>query len=356
MSSTAEPWPARCAREPDDAPFVAADVGGTHARFGLVRCTSPDAGVSILAYHKYICAEHANLQTIMQDFLDHHANTDVRHGVLACAGYALDGVVINDNLPWRVSLDELRQHFQLSDLALINDFEALAYATRHVQPGATIALAEPADALAEGAQVLVGPGTGLGSAVLFSGGPKPDVMATEAGQIALAPGTPRELEIFAFMAKTRKYISCEDALSGRGLINLYQTICALDQVAPRLRQPQAITAAALAGNDRQAEQAVDVFCALLGSYAGDLTLLYGASGGIWLAGGILPHISELLARSDFMARFVNKGSMRPFLERVPVRLLDHGKFGVIGAADWYKRTAGAGAITLSADTGNGHGR
>lgn len=355
MSHAAEPWPGHAGRHPDDTPFLAADVGGTHARFGLVRCASPDDGIAILAYHKYICAEHANLQAIMQDFLDQHAHADVRHGVLACAGYALDGVVINDNLPWRVSLDELRRHFKLDDLALINDFEALAYATRHVRPDATMALAEPADALAEGAQVLIGPGTGLGSAVLFSGGPEPDVMATEAGQIALAPGTAHELEIFAAMAKTRNYVSCEDALSGRGLINLYQTICALEGVAPSLAEPQTITAAALAGDNDQAIRSVDVFCALLGSYAGDLALLYGASGGIWLAGGIVPHIHEVLARSDFMARFVNKGSMRPFLERVPVRVLDHGKFGVIGAADWYKRSK-ADAIALVPETANGHGR
>ncbi|HET7269402.1 MAG TPA: glucokinase [Oleiagrimonas sp.] len=355
MSQTAEPWPGHSVPGPDDTPFLAADIGGTHARFGLVRCASPDDGITILAYDKYTCAEHASLQTIMQDFLDRHAGADIRQGVLACAGYELDGVVINDNLPWRVSLDELRRHFKLADLALINDFEALAYATRHVRPGATMALAEPDDATGEGAQVLVGPGTGLGSAVLFSGGPKPHVMATEAGQIALAPGTAYELEIFAAMAKTRKYVSCEDTLSGRGLINLYQTICSLDGATPSLDKPQAITTAALAGDNDQAVRSVNVFCALLGSYAGDLALLYGASGGIWLAGGILPHIHEALARSDFMARFVNKGSMRPFLQRVPVRLLDHGKFGVIGAADWYKRTADAGVNASSLDSGNGHG-
>jgi glucokinase len=53
-----------------------------------------------------------------------------------------------------------------------------------------------------------------------------------------------------------------------------------------------------------------------------------------LAGGVLPHIETFLATSDFARRFRRAGVMRTFLERVPVRLIDHGDLGIIGAGCW----------------------
>jgi glucokinase len=91
----------------------------------------------------------------------------------------------------------------------------------------------------------------------------------------------------------------------------------------------------LAGGDEAAVEALDVFCGLLGSFVGDLVLLYGARGGVFLAGGILPQIRELLLQSRFAERFFNKGVMRPYLEQIPVRLMEHGQLGVIGAAGLY---------------------
>ena len=78
-----------------------------------------------------------------------------------------------------------------------------------------------------------------------------------------------------------------------------------------------------------------MFCGWLGSVVGNLVLVYGAQGGVHLAGGILPQIKDFLVRSDFAARFRDKGQMREVLDRVPVVLVDHGQLGVIGAAQWY---------------------
>jgi len=64
-------------------------------------------------------------------------------------------------------------------------------------------------------------------------------------------------------------------------------------------------------------------------------LTYGAQGGVFLAGGILPQVREFLVRSDFVERFRDKGAMRAVLERVPVNLIEHGQLGVLGAAGWY---------------------
>jgi glucokinase len=66
-----------------------------------------------------------------------------------------------------------------------------------------------------------------------------------------------------------------------------------------------------------------------------MALTYGIQGGIRLAGGVLPQIRDFLLCSGFATRYLNKGPMRAALERIPVRLVEHGQLGVLGAAHWY---------------------
>jgi glucokinase len=204
---------------------------------------------------------------------------------------------------------------------------------------------------AEGPVLVMGPGTGLGSAVLLPGKPHATVLATEAGQIALAPGNEREIEILRYLARDRAYVSFEHALSGPGLLNLYRALCALQKQTPVLTQPAQVTQAALERSDAISVEALDVFCGLLGSFVGDLCLLYGARGGVFLAGGILPQIRDVLLTSSFRQRFFNKGVMRAFLQQVPVRLMEHGQHGVIGAAGLFLESQDGGGITAGPHTG-----
>ncbi len=317
--------------------FLAADVGGTHARIGLVS-RQPDGArpVTVLQYHRYACAEWPSLTAVLQDFvgqLDHAVQ--VNRCAVASAGYVLGDAIVNDNLPWPVSIRDIRDSLGIEQLAVVNDFEAVAYATQFLGQADTTAVIDSEAPPAEGPVLVMGPGTGLGSAVLLPGHPHATVLATEAGQIALAPGNEREIEILRYLARDRAYVSFEHALSGPGLLNLYRAICALRDQSPLLTQPSQVTQAALERSDAAAVEALDVFCGLLGSFVGDLCLLYGARGGVFLAGGILPQIRDVLLTSSFRQRFFNKGVMRAFLQQVPVRLMEHGQHGVIGAAGLY---------------------
>lgn len=314
-------------------PFIAADVGGTHARVGLVEGARRGGRVKVLAYRKYVCADYPDLDTILRDFIAANAPVRADRCALACAGYPLDGMVINDNLPWTVSIPRLRESLAMTDLSLINDFEAVAHAVRFIDPAETLLLTGPDSG--QGPVLVVGPGTGLGSAVWIPGKAGGMALATEAGQISLAPGTAREREVLAQLAKRRSHVSYEHVLSGPGLLTLYNVFNELHDKAALPTTPEAITGAALAGADPVAREAMDTFCALLGSFVGNLTMLYGARGGVCLTGGVLPGIRDYLKRSRFTERFLDKGTMRAFLERVPVRLVEHGQLGVIGAAGWY---------------------
>lgn len=316
--------------------FLAADVGGTHARIGLVS-PHPDGRrpVTMLEYRRYACAEWPSLTAVLKDFVSQVGVGHVSRCAVASTGYVLDDVIVNDTLPWRVSIRDIRDSLGIDHLAVINDFEAVAYATQFLGQADTTPIIETRAPHIDGPVLVMGPGTGLGSAVLLPGQPHATVLATEAGQIALAPGNEREIEILRLFARDRSYVSFEQALSGPGLLNLYRALCSLRRTPATLTQPAEVTSAALAGSDEAAVEALDVFCGLLGSFVGDLVLLYGARGGVFLAGGILPQIRELLLQSRFAERFFNKGVMRPYLEQIPVRLMEHGQLGVIGAAGLY---------------------
>lgn len=317
--------------------FLAADVGGTHARIGLVS-QRPDGirPVTVLQYHRYACAEWPSLTAVLKDFVGQLGGAvRVDQCAVASAGYVLGDAIVNDNLPWPVSIRDIRDSLGIERLAVVNDFEAVAYATQFLVQADTTPVIEAEAAAAAGPVLVMGPGTGLGSAVLLPGKPHATVLPTEAGQIALSPGNEREMEILRLLAKDRPYVSFEHALSGPGLLNLYRALCLLRGQPVVLAKPSDVTRAALDYTDEAAVEALDVFCGLLGSFVGDLTLLYGARGGVFLAGGILPQIREVLLASSFRERFFNKGVMRAFLQQVPVRLMEHGQLGVIGAAGMY---------------------
>jgi glucokinase len=326
-------------------PFIAADVGGTHARIGLVIGGAIGrTPVEVLHYHRYSCGEWPNLVVMLQDFVAQLATTPhaaaaqhIDRCALACAGYVLDDTIVNENLPWPVPIAPIRQGLGIDQLAVINDFEAVAYAAQFIDAAASRAIIDAAQPPVEGPTLVMGPGTGLGAAVLLPGQPRAHVLPTEAGLVALAPGNEREIEILRVLQRDRPYVAYEDVLSGPGLLRLYRALCELRGSAPDLQTPAQITDAAQSGNDEAALESLHVFCGLLGSFVGDLVLLYRASA-VYLAGGILPQIQLYLQTSTFAERYFNKGVMRPYLQQVSVRLIEHGQLGVIGAAGWFLDT------------------
>jgi len=315
-------------------PFLAADVGGTHVRVARVQA-SPDPAhpVQLLEYRKFRNADYAGLSAILQAFIADGERP--AHCVVATAGYAReDGTVITANVPWPLSARQIEADLGLEAVYIVNDFEAVAYAAAQVDASGVLQLTGPATA-PRGPTLVVGPGTGLGAALWIPTAQGAVVLATEAGQPTLAVSTELEMAIVRQMQREHAHVSVEHALSGPGLMNLYRALCAIEDQPAVLATPDAITAAAMNNQDVLARQSLDVFCGLLGSTIGDMALQYGAHGGVYLAGGILPQIREFLLNSTFVARYLNKGPMREALERIPVKVVEHGQLGVIGAASWY---------------------
>ena len=313
--------------------FIAADIGGTHARLALVRAGA--GTLEVEHFRQYACAAHPGLGAILRDFagtLAAATGVAPTEAAIAIAGMIDGDSVVSANLPWAVSIDAARREAGLARLAVVNDFEALAWAVPHVDPATRVRLSGPSEAEA-GPVLVLGPGTGLGAALWVPGTP-PRVLPSEAGHAALAVGTDRELHLLRHLLQRWPHVDTDRVLSGPGLLNAYTGLCAIDGVAPRIDTPAAVTAAAQDGSDAHATEALRMFCALLGSFAGDLVVSFGARA-VFLAGGIPAQITPFLRRSDFAARFGNKGVLAGMVERVPVWLVEHGQLGLVGAAAWH---------------------
>lgn len=317
-------------------PLIAADVGGTHARVASIVPVSDDRGAafSIGDYCKYACADYPSLGAIIETFRGQYAPIPAASVALAIAGYVVDDAVINVNLPWSVSISGLRDQLGLRELAVVNDFKAVAHAVGHIDDAESLLLGGPS-ARQQGPVLVVGPGTGLGGAVHIPGASHPIILATEVGQSTLAATTDIEFEVLGELRKRSPRVLIEHVLSGTGLVNLDMAMRRLRDAPAREMSAAQISAAARERSDALAIETVEVFCGWFGSVLGDLALLYGAQGGIYLAGGVLPQMKDLLVRSRFVERFLDKGAMREALTRTSIRLVDHAQLGIIGAASWY---------------------
>jgi len=321
-------------------PLLAADIGGTHARVALLRVVSPrERPLEVLSYRRFACRDFQSLGELLRTFLAQDARMPVRHCVLACAGQVMGDEILHDNLAWPIRLSELRGALGFDHVAALNDFEAFAYALDDpaVRVGRLVCGPDVREA---GPLLVIGPGTGLGAAVRLPDPFGGSVLTTEAGQMDFAPNTARERDVLECVAPEGGYVAYERITSGPGLLLLYTTLCELRGTRPRLTTPEAVTAAALMHDNAQATEAVEIFCATLGSFAGSLAMAFMPKGGVYLGGGFLHSIFPLLERSTFVERFLHGRSVRSFLARVPVRVMEHGRHAVFGAANWYLRRAG----------------
>ena len=83
MEAGARQFSTRAAHGPA-ASFIAADVGGTHARIGLIRATA-GSGPTVEKFARYVCADYPNLAAILRHFLDTLGGETINEAAIACA-------------------------------------------------------------------------------------------------------------------------------------------------------------------------------------------------------------------------------------------------------------------------------
>ena len=292
-----------------------ADVGGTNARFALL------AGGTVGKIAHMAVSDYGSFREALSVYFGEMPEAGmIGAAILAVAGVVRGGRCALTNNPWVIDAVDLRAAYGFSTVRLINDFEAVAWSLPRLSRDKLLQVGggEPI----EGAPlVALGPGTGLGMAVSVPHATGHLVLSSEGGHSTMAGNSLREDAVIAYLRRRFGHVSAERVLSGNGLENLHESLATLDHVVtPRRRAPEIIQAG-IEGNCSTSRAAVDMFCAMLGTVAGNLALTLGAKGGIYVGGGILRHMPRYFANSPFRARFEDKGRLSKYLEPIPAYLI-----------------------------------
>lgn len=314
---------------------LVADIGGTNARFAMA--TIGASGIDISDRQTFRAEDFETIRDAAAAYLESVAPKP-RRACFAAAGPIIHNEVDFTNSPWILRGGEINTALSLDEFLIVNDFYALAAGVAHLPSSALIDV-KSGEPIADAPRLVIGPGTGLGQALIVPTQAGDKIIATEGGHVSYAPRTEMEAEIKRFIAREHPRVSVERLLSGRGLVNIHRALCAIEGAQRVSLQANEITAAAVSGAYPIAVKAVDMFCAILGRVAGDAVLSTGARGGVILGGGILLKITEMFLKSEFIVRFSEKGRMSEYVAAVPVRMIVEDGAALYGAAASLEREA-----------------
>ena len=311
---------------------LVADIGATNARFALV---GEDG--ALRSPRVYKVAEHPSLAEAIGKFLNDEGGAAPTHAVLAIAAPITgDELRMLNHPPWSFSIEALRGALQLETLRLVNDFTANAYAIPFLKPSdlTQIGGGAPRDG---SPTAILGPGSGLGVSALIPSPGGAVAIEGEGGHATMAATTLQEAAVLANLRAKYDHVSAERLLSGPGLVNIYEALCALSGVFSADLEPAEIARAGIAGPDQFARETLDMFCAMLGGFAGNLALAFGARGGVYIAGGIAPKLGDFLVKSQFRTAFESKGRLKGYLAEIPTFVITHDAPALLGAASLLAR-------------------
>ena len=311
--------------------FLLADIGATNARFMLLE----ESADQILVGPDFVSpnivfptAEFTQAEDLFAQVLSQLGTPNIDQVVIAAAGpLQADGGIVITNTGLVLHPDQGPAAFS-APLHLVNDFFAVSTSVPHLVSLDQIG----GDANATGHKAVLGPGTGLGMAGLLST-PSGEwvVVPSEGGHISLAPGSPLEAELWGVLSQSLDHVSWENVLSGPGLVNLYQAMCAIWGSKPEQKTAADITAAGLEMLDPVCHQTIETFAGILGNAAGNLALSYLAQGGVYLAGGITGKLDGFLQTSPLRRRFDERGPMTDMVKSIPLFVVRDEEPGLLGA-------------------------
>jgi glucokinase len=303
-----------------------ADIGGTNARFALC-----DEG-SIHHELQLRCADYPDIEAAVADYLHSIGESRAPQQAAFAIAAPLSGDQISmTNHHWRFTVSGLRQTLRLRRLIVLNDFTALAMSLRQL-PRHELLQVGGVQREDKTAIALLGPGTGLGVSGLIAAGDHWLPLQGEGGHASLAPGNAREIAVLQQLWQRYPHVSAERVLSGPGLVNLYVALSELEGVTAQSYQAAEVTAHAANNSDQCCVEALQIFCGLLGSVAGNLALTLGATNAVYIGGGIVPRLGSYFASSSFRQRFEDKGRYVDYLRPIPVYVINTAQPAFMGLA------------------------
>lgn len=317
--------------------ILAGDVGGTKTNLGLF--TVRENKLTPLRLKSFASKDYPGLTPLVQEFLAQET-TPIRRACFGVAGPVIDGKCKTPNLPWFLDADEIARSLAFGSVSLINDLEATAYGLLTLEPKAFATLNRGLKQR-DGNMALIAAGTGLGEAIIFTDDKAYKPLASEGGHADFAPRTAVEIDLLRYLMRRFGHVSYERALSGPGLLNIYNFLKDSNSfreppwLRNRIRSKDSsavISEIALAKKADICIEALDLFVSIYGAEAGNLALKAKAIRGVYIGGGIAPKILEKLRDGTFIRAFADKARFADFLSNIPVRVILNDRAALRGAA------------------------
>lgn len=315
------------------------DIGGTNSRFAIFS----KADNRLLARQQRKNAGFTNFYTLLADVLSSPSMEKVPafdRACLAVASPVAKGQASLTNLG-RFQFDEKRLSQVFYDnlsrrinVRLVNDFVALAHALPYLEKTEYKALLDQPRQAGKPCVVL-GPGTGLGAGILTqSGSGTYQAIASEGGHIAPPIRSRFELDVICHIQDTLDgaFIDSELVVSGPGIERVYSAISKIRTGKSVTLPPDQITENALNTSDNCAVETVKLVARWLMRIAASQALMIKPYGGMFLAGGVLPHLLEWLQTDEILEEFKANRRMALVVDAIPLLAITTDDAGLIGAA------------------------
>lgn len=306
------------------------DVGGTNCR--LAACDPTNGTISHIKI--FPVRQLESLAEALDHFKGSHQEHSYSKAAISIANPITDDRIAMTNAHWDFSIEQTRRKCQLNQLIMLNDWESVAVSLP-LLTDSDLERINDNEANEFGNRALCGVGTGLGAAGLVGGkdsGWFP--VAGEGGHVSFSPLNHEEIQILETLRDVHDHVSFEKILSGAGLVALHQAINRIAGVKNETLNPQKIVSQAATANDPICEKTVKVFCRVLGNFAGNLSLTLGATGGIYIGGGVIQKMQEagIFDREEFLSGLTRKGRLSDWLNNIPAYLIKTPFAGLIGSA------------------------
>lgn len=341
--------------------ILAGDIGGTKTYLALYDWKNDR--VESTREEKFFNADFESFEEILEEFLNppedeveayesedtqeddsssddqaEPAEISIEAACFGVAGPIIDNRCRTTNIPWVIDGQALAEPIHTTKIRLLNDVEAMAHGLLVLRPEETELL--NGQAQQQGTKVLIAPGTGLGEAMMFWDGERYHPVPSEGGHTSFAPTSDIEIDLLRYIRTSFLHVSVERVLSGDGLHTIYQFLrdtkknepTWFAELLPTGDPPALIAEAALKGKPEICVQALELFISILGAEAGNMALKGLARGGVYLAGGIVPHIVPSLKNDRFVQSFIAKGRYKRLLSSIPVHAILNDQAGLLGAA------------------------
>ena len=310
---------------------VVVDLGGTNIRLAVCE---PITG-ELTQLETFLCTEFLSIDDALIQYI-RRLEHPVEHLCLGIAS-AFDGDYVTMlNLNWAFSIRALKEKLQLTSLYVINDYTAISLTLPFLLPSEKVQIGQ-GEVQKNGVTAVLGPGTGLGVAHIVKFSDQWVSLEGEGGHVSFTTNTQEQADILATLQLKFGHVSVERILSGQGLVNIYESLSMHAGLEVEFTLPKEISQAALDGTCPIAGKSLDIFCQVLGSFAGNIALNLNCTGGVYIAGGIVPRFIPFLKQSEFRHFFEEKGRVKGILKKIPTFVITKDNPGLLGASVYLRQ-------------------